>query len=926
VPLSAEESGWRWVRHHALVSLAIALAALLGACGLFDDPREKAAFHLANGNLAAARIEATNAIQKNEADGEAYLLLGQVLFAQRDLVGAERVLGKAAALEIDPNRVDGMRARALLQMRAYAKIIEEIKPTPAHRSEVRALMLAARGQAQLAMRKRDEARASFQAALAAMPGLPDALLGQAQLAYIERKPEEALALIERIVVKTPKYAAAWEIKAALLQLQGKTDEAIHAFEQAAAVDPADVTPTLAAAELSLQIKRFDAAQRHIDAARKHAPDSLLVHHVQALLYFEQKQYDKALVATQEILRANPKIVPTVMLAATTHIARGELNQAENFLRPLVQARPQDLRARTLYAATLLRMGNARGALDSLAPALGKMHDDPRLLILAAEIHAGLKDYTTATTYFERAAKLQPDRVDLLARAGLARFVGGDEVQGLATLEKAIALSGENYGADVALAVLLLERREFQKALGTAQRIQTKVPDNPIGFNLAGMAQLGLKNMAAARNSFEHAVRLDPGYWPAAASLVRMDIAAGHEDAARNRIERVLAKNGNNVEAMLALMQISGDLGRFTRSLQAACRADPKALTPRLTLARTYLGQGLPERALPLAREVVAIAPQRPDAMELLGAVQLAAGRNSEALTTFRQLASALPKSSRAQAHLAHAQAALGDSNGAESAYRKALALGPEDAEAIVGLARLYGQRNRFGEALQLAADLRAAQPKAAAGHVLAGDLYSDAKRYPDAIKAYEVAFALVPSGDLVVKLHAARLAAGEKPGDAMLTQWLTKHPHDFLVRMHLANQRYFAGQYRDAIGHYQTIVKADPNHAFALNNLASAYLKINDARALAMAEAASALKPDDASVLDTLGVAQTRYGKPEDAVDTLRKAIARQPDSSAVRVNYALALARNGERAAARTELQKLIDSDEAVILEPEAKALLGMP
>jgi Flp pilus assembly protein TadD len=83
------------------------------------------------------------------------------------------------------------------------------------------------------------------------------------------------------------------------------------------------------------------------------------------------------------------------------------------------------------------------------------------------------------------------------------------------------------------------------------------------------------------------------------------------------------------------------------------------------------------------------------------------------------------------------------------------------------------------------------------------------------------------------------------------------------------------------------------------------------------------LKPDDGSILDTLGVAQTHYGKVDIAVDTLKKAISRRPDSADTRINYALALAKAGDGAGARAELRKVVSSDNTVVLGEEAKAVL---
>jgi cytochrome c-type biogenesis protein CcmH/NrfG len=274
--------------------------------------------------------------------------------------------------------------------------------------------------------------------------------------------------------------------------------------------------------------------------------------------------------------------------------------------------------------------------------------------------------------------------------------------------------------------------------------------------------------------------------------------------------------------------------------------------------------------------------------------------------------------------MAEAQAALGDGVGAEKAYRKAMSLSPADIEAHVGLARLFARNNRAADALGVAAKLRAAQPKSAAGHVLAGELHAQAKRYSQAIEAYEQAYAVAPSGDLVVRLHATRTTAGERTEDGALVQWLDAHPNDFGVRLYLANRHYLSARFKEAAEQYAVVVELDPNNALALNNLASTYLELNDARALAMAEAAHALQPEDADILDTVGVARMRHGKPEDAVDALKKAITRAPDSSDMLLHYALALDKTGDRTSARTHLRRLMASGKPAALSAEALALLG--
>ena len=160
----------------------------------------------------------------------------------------------------------------------------------------------------------------------------------------------------------------------------------------------------------------------------------------------------------------------------------------------------------------------------------------------------------------------------------------------------------------------------------------------------------------------------------------------------------------------------------------------------------------------------------------------------------------------------------------------------------------------------------------------------------------------------------------------MLTQWLAKHPHDQEVRLYLANQQYLGTRYAEAIANYRAVIAADPRNATALNNLASTYLRIHDPQALTIAQAAFELSPDDANILDTLGTALLEQGNTERALETLKKAIARNPESAEIRLHLASALAKAGDKAGARMELRRIAESGQAGMFDAEAKALLAGP
>jgi tetratricopeptide (TPR) repeat protein len=266
---------------------------------------------------------------------------------------------------------------------------------------------------------------------------------------------------------------------------------------------------------------------------------------------------------------------------------------------------------------------------------------------------------------------------------------------------------------------------------------------------------------------------------------------------------------------------------------------------------------------------------------------------------------------------------LRDVNAAEAAYLKAAAMSPEYAEPVIALAQLYEQNGRAQDAMKLAEDLRGRFPKLPLGHELKGDLLVRAEQYAQASRSYEAAYALRPSGAIAVKHHGAMARAGAKADGTRLDQWLKAHPDDAATRQYLADQQLRAGDLVAAGENYRKVLKAQPDNAFAMNNLANVYLLQKDPRALETAQEALKLSPNNANIIDTVGFALTESGAAARAVPLLRKAVSLDPDSTEYRVHLATALARSGDREAARAEVKRLVDAGRRFQLDDATRAVL---
>jgi Tfp pilus assembly protein PilF len=126
------------------------------------------------------------------------------------------------------------------------------------------------------------------------------------------------------------------------------------------------------------------------------------------------------------------------------------------------------------------------------------------------------------------------------------------------------------------------------------------------------------------------------------------------------------------------------------------------------------------------------------------------------------------------------------------------------------------------------------------------------------------------------------------------------------MRGYLAERALQAKDYKAAMAQYEAVVAIDPNNVVALNNLAFAAGRVGDPRAITYAERAATLAPRNAAVLDTFGTLLIAKGDADKGLEYLARASALAPGRNDIRFNYAKALAKAGQKDAARTELERL--------------------
>jgi len=920
----------RNLRDHALIALLAGI--LLAGCGKqgADELLRSARDYQAKGDHAAAIIQLKNVVQQQPQNSEARLLLGQSHLASGDAESAEKEFRRALEYGQPAARVAPLLAQALTDSGQAEKVVAEYGSMKLDDPAAEAALRVAVGQAQLRLRKRDQAAASFAAALAVDPTNAAARLGQARLLASAGQLDEAQQLVDKVVAEHPQLADAHLLQGELRGARGDRAGARAAMEQAVAVDPRHVAARFELIALLIAERQFDAATAQVAAARAARGNDLRLVYFEALIASEQKDWAKARELAHDLLKRAPEHVPTLVLAGAVELHDKNMAIAEGYLQKAVALVPQHDGARKLLVRTYLGLNQPSRAVDVLQPLLGQgVRVDPSTMMLAGETYLANGDIKQAAQFFNNAAQSKPQEMAARVRLGQIALVSGDAERGIRELESAVASDAAPLHADRALIAGYLRNNEGTKALAAAQALVKKQPKDPSAQQILGAVHGALKDNAAARTAFERALALDQTYLPAVAALARLDVAEGKPAEARERFQAVVTREPNNDLALMGLADVmavtKAPPAEIVPVLKRAIAARPQAVSARLALIRLYLQENDKRAALSAAQEAAAALRDDPRILDALGRAQLAAGETNQAIETYSKLATLQPQSAQPLLRLAAVYGSRKEMDKAIDVLLRAQKIAPTDATITRELVLGYLMQGKADLAIGQAEALQAATPKSAAGFVLEGDVYTAARQWVPAERSYRAALKAEPAaGTAAAKLHGVLLAANRKAdADALARKWVAEHPADMGFRLYVAEQALRVRDYKSAAAHYQAVVAQQPDNVVALNNLAWTAGHLGDPKALTYAERALQRAPDSPLVLDTIGVLLVSGGDAAKGADYLARAVQLAPDRHDIRLNYAKALIKAGKGEQARKELTQLQDVPQEFAGKTEIAGLL---
>jgi tetratricopeptide (TPR) repeat protein len=665
--------------------------------------------------------------------------------------------------------------------------------------------------------------------------------------------EDAVRIATKVVEQDPDRVAALKVRAQALLGANRRDEALKDTTRLRELAPDDYPALLMHATILAELDRMDESEKaHEDLENlvaKSGDTSLAVRGclARATFYKDNLKDDaRAEAHFKTCIQKGPTEPLALRLVTQFYDERKRTEEATAIWQKALTEAPENLQIRAALAGRFEQQGKAdqaRALLKEGVELLGSAQAWSQL----AEFERRNGQVQKAYDAIEQAIAAAPNANDNLA------FFKADLLIDLNRLDEAEAIVNaldEAAFRDLLRGRILLARGDAKGALATFDTGLKRWPNNAGGRYLAGLAAYQVGDFARAESEFREALRVDQATTDAAYALANLYMTQGrYKEAAENARQFVAHRGSSRPDGHLLYIRAAIRLKNYEGAQRTADALAAAGFEQQAAIARAQieLAQNGVDAALSQVKQAN-IDLGEPLAEPLLRQVAdrlLAAGKASEATDLLAAAVAKHPDAASLYEIQGVLQLRLGRDGEAQASFQKALELDANHARAKAGLGSLAAKAGDKTRALALFDEASKAAPS-------------------DSSPPYAAAQLVLASGD----------TAG-------------------------ARQR------------LEAIVTRDPGHAGARNDLAWLLAQPPNPdldRALALSEAAHRL---DASpeITDTLAWVYLQRGQIEQSVELLQVALQQRPESQSIRYHLGVALSRQGERQRALETLRQAVEA-----------------
>jgi tetratricopeptide (TPR) repeat protein len=735
----------------------------------------------------------------------------------------------------------------------------------------------------------------------------------------------------------PRYAPAYYETGVVEERLGRQLQAAQAYQNAVDQAPQHdyLDATVALAKLLALYGSPERAQELVKTAWQKHPDDPELLTVRAIARERLKDLPAAMADAERATQLAPRNEDAVATLAGIYQAQGDRDKARTLVERAVQDIPGSVDLHFMLAQVYAADGRSADAEAQYRQIIALKPTESAHRLRLAQFYAKSNQLDVAEATLRSAVKDFP--ADRTVKLALIEFLNTRRGRDVAEVElnKMIAAEPKDYELQFALARLHRAAGENQKA----EAIYRAVIDKE-----------GIKSPAlVARNN-----------------LAALRLQQNDSDAAVRLANEVLAQNPRDNDALVIRGNIElarNDPRDAIADLRAVLRDQPANAGVLRTLARAHLANGEPRIAEDVMRQAVALNPGDPGLEGELAELLTRLGKADEANSVIASAVEQLPGNLQALDAQFRIAMTTKDLHRAKSAADAIVAREPKLAVGYMYQGAVAEAEKRYEDALRLYTVAASLAPDALPPFEGVVRVLSASNRLPEAVKRLDAAAQKHPEdplpldlkGELLIKngqlaeakeafrqsiarapawwpayrgMAKAQLLGKEDLGtiiEGLRRARTVVEPSERLSEV-LASLLVRAGKPDEAIAEYEQALLKYPKSDMAANNLAMLLVTYRkDAASLNRARDLSArfAQSPNLAYRDTYGWVLYKRGDAAAAVPVFARIVAESPNAALALYHLGMAQALAGNRAEARDNLTRAVDSGQRFSGLNDAKTAL---
>ncbi len=330
----------------------------------------------------------------------------------------------------------------------------------------------------------------------------------------EKQVNDAISVIQKIIVLEPKDMRHKLTLAGLYWDSGKEDQASEVLKNLLAADEKNEEQWVQNAGFFISRNKITDAEKVLKEGLQKHSKSLKIRFALSDLYVNTNRVDDAVALLKECLTIkkdskDPEVIQAKNSLAKIYLTRQETAEAKKLIDDVIKNSPKNVEAHFLKGNILLLQGDGTGAVSEFRTVTNERPQFIPAYLKLAEAHIATRELNLALDTLQKALKIDPDSKDALRATGRIYLMQGDYKKAEEYMKKLAGTNPDDIDIKADLGDLFAAQKNYKEAENAYSDIKRKAPKNPFGYIKMGGLYASQGKPDKAVTEFEQAYKLNP---------------------------------------------------------------------------------------------------------------------------------------------------------------------------------------------------------------------------------------------------------------------------------------------------------------------------------------------------------------------------------------------------------------------------------